>query len=73
MSQPIRSKLRREVEDILRATGLPWAIEPGQRHDSIILNGHRVGVMSHGRPLGADSKKIASAIRQFIKRSEHYA
>lgn len=65
MSKPIRTKLYREVEGILRETGLPWAIEAGTRHDIIILAGHRVGVMSHGHKVDCDSKKIASSIRQF--------
>lgn len=69
MSQPIRTKLYREVEGILRATGLDWRIEAGTRHDIILLCGRRVGVMSHGRHNGSDSKKIAATIRQFIKRS----
>ena len=69
MSQPIRSKLRREIEDILRATGLAWSIETGSRHDIIFLAGQQVGVLSHGRKTNnSDSKKIAASIRQLIRR-----
>lgn len=71
MSQPIRSKLYREVEGILRATGLHWSIKAGGSHDIIFLAGHRVGVLSHGHKTNnSDSKKIAASIRQFVKRQQ---
>lgn len=76
MSQPCRTKLYREVEAILRGTGLVWSIEQGTRHDIVMLAGQRVGIMSHGHKTNnSDSKKIAASIRQHIKRkvSNHHA
>jgi hypothetical protein len=70
MSRPARSKLHREVEAILRATGLVWSIEGGSRHDIITLAGQRVGVMSHGHKTDSDSKKIAASIRQFMRQQQ---
>jgi len=69
MAQPIRSKLYREVEDLLRSTGLHWSIEGGSKHDIVMLAGKRVGILSHGHKTNnSNSKKIAATIRQTIKR-----
>lgn len=72
MGKPIKPKLHREIENLLRATGLDWSIDPGSRHDIVMLAGERVGTLSHGHKSGCNknSKKIAATIRQTIKRIE---
>lgn len=36
---------RRTIEDALKATGLPYAFEPGKKHLKIKLDGHMVGIL----------------------------
>lgn len=67
MSEARRIKL--EVEAALKATGLPWRIEQGGKHQKVILNERLIGVMSNsysGR-CNANAKMILAAIKRAMR------
>lgn len=62
------AKVYREVEDVLRSSGLLWRISPGKKHHHVYLAGRMIGVMSFGSHAGRDAKMIATRVRRILER-----
>lgn len=67
MSKVIRSKLHRQIETELKATGLPWSIERGRRHRIVMLAGKQIAVFSEGA--SDESAGRMTNMRGIIKRA----
>jgi hypothetical protein len=59
--------LDREITRTLRATGLPWSVEPRGRHYKVRLAGRLIGVISLARR-GNDNKNLMLRIRAAMRR-----
>ena len=66
------SKTERAIISALKATGLPYEIKEGGKHEKIYLAGKFIGVMSNagnsGR--GRDEKGILCAIKRRLRELE---
>lgn len=63
-------KLYPPLRELLDATGLPWEIIPGRRHQKIFIAGRMVTVVSHGKSLQkgqSDLGQVKSAVRRFVQ------
>lgn len=63
-----KPKVYREVEDVLRSSGLPWLIAKGKKHHHIYLDGRMIGVMSYGSQKERDAKMISNRVRRMLER-----
>lgn len=64
------AKVYREVEDVLRSSGLPWKIAHSKKHHHVYLAGRMIGVMSYGSHPGRDAKMIATRVRRILERGQ---
>jgi hypothetical protein len=71
----MRKRVPDEVRAALEASGLPWAIEQGSRHQKIRLAGFMVGVLPTGgcnaRINNRGSANVVAAIRRKAKELKH--
>lgn len=67
MSKTRKTRLVRDIERCLKATGLPWALETGTKHYRVILDGECVGVLSYGIQNGMDGRNLMSIIKKKAK------
>lgn len=61
------SKTRREVEAMLRETGLDWSIKPGGNHNKVYLAGKCISVIHPGNQAYADHMPLKTAIKRRLK------
>lgn len=66
MSAPKKSRLVREVEAMLKATGRPWRTEHGAKHWKFFIGETLVGITSFADD-NHNTKKIAASIRKACK------
>lgn len=62
-----KSKTEREIEDALRATGLPFEIRNGKKHKKVFLAGKLISVFSHGNS-ARDTDRLMSNFRADLRR-----
>lgn len=61
------SKTRREIEAMLRETGLDWRIEPGGNHNKIYLANKFISICHPGNQSFADHMPLKTAIKRRLK------
>jgi len=57
-------KLPNEMRAELDATGIPWEIEPGKKHQKIKLGGRLVAILPHGKEQSAHKRSLLNAVTQ---------
>lgn len=60
------SKNQRDIEKLLRASGLPYRIDSGQKHRKLYICEKMALVFSHGAHNSNDLQHIMSLIHQMI-------
>ena len=75
MSNKMRTvRPQRELEAVLRETGIPYTIERGKKHRKIIMAGRQIGVFSHNAMDGGGKRglsNIIASIKREAKRLQH--
>lgn len=66
MSQPKKSRLVREIEALLKATGRAWRTEHGSKHWKFFIGDQLVGITSKVDK-DHNASKIAASIRKACK------
>jgi hypothetical protein len=67
MSKTRKTRLVRDIERCLKATGLSWSLCPGKKHWQVILDGECVGVLSYGIQNGMDGRNLMAIIKKKAK------
>lgn len=67
MSARRKTRLVRDIERCLKATGLPWDLCAGKKHWKIVLNGEVVGILSYGIQAGMDGRNLMAIIEKKAK------
>lgn len=59
----------RDVEQMLEASGLQWEVQPGRRHDRLLIQGRMVQILCHGhrREHGRAWDNMRARIRRAIR------
>lgn len=57
-------KLPNEMRTALDATGLPWEVEPGKKHQKIKLGGRLVAILPYGKEQSAYRRALLNSITQ---------
>ena len=57
-------KLPDEMRAELDATGFPWEIEPGKKHQKIKLGGRLVAILPHGKEQRSYRRALLNSITQ---------
>lgn len=60
-------RLPPRIEEALNATGRPWNIEQGKRHQKIMLDGRMVGILPLSGFQTADMRCIKNTVSQIRK------
>lgn len=60
--------VERELRAFLASINYPWSIEPGSKHDQVLIAGRPVGVIcrKHSRN-EKDAKQIIAAVRRAVR------
>ncbi len=75
MSSTVKFRLDDRVRAALDGAGVPWSVEPGKRHEKLLVRGRVVGVVpraSSGRMNrgGRAADNLLAAVRRAIRGSE---
>lgn len=59
-------RLHPKVREVLDEIGLPWSVEPGTKHDKLLVEGRVVTILPHGRTreVGRDLLNQRAQIRR---------
>lgn len=64
------NKIARQIEKVLKATGLTYDMPRGNRHIIVELEGRQIGVLSISKNSSADGKNIIDAINRYVRQRE---
>lgn len=63
-------KLPNEMRTALDATGLPWEVEPGKKHQKIKLGGRLVAILPYGKEQSAYKRALLNTISQIRRAAQ---
>lgn len=58
----------KRIEQELNATGLPWSLQNGRKHQQIRLSGKLIGILPHGKESSANPRSTLN-LRAQIRRA----
>jgi hypothetical protein len=66
-------KLPAQIEEALDATGLPWTLERGTKHQKIRLGGRFVAILPHGKEQTVHRRSLLNTIAQIRRAAQEVA
>lgn len=57
-------KIPAQLEETLNATGIPWTLEQGGKHQKVKLGGRLVAIVPNGREQTTHKRSLLNAVTQ---------